>query len=82
MSTDPRHCIDVAVRIEYLAGQSRPEERRYVFAYHIRIRNDGAVPARLLTRHWVITNGDDEVQEVRGEGVVGRTPLRVVPSAV
>ncbi|MFZ5757250.1 MAG: Co2+/Mg2+ efflux protein ApaG [Pseudomonadota bacterium] len=74
MIPDRRYHIDVQVRSEYLAAQSDESARRYVFAYHITIRNDGELPARLLTRHWVITNGDQQIQEVRGEGVVGEHP--------
>ncbi|HQX47867.1 MAG TPA: Co2+/Mg2+ efflux protein ApaG, partial [Steroidobacteraceae bacterium] len=51
-----------------------PHEHRYVFAYTITIRNDGPTPARLLTRHWVITDANGKVQEVRGDGVVGEQP--------
>lgn len=66
--------IDVQVRSEFLSGQSDVEGERYVFAYHITIRNAGRVAAQLQTRHWVITNGNQQVQEVRGEGVVGEKP--------
>lgn len=69
-----RHDIDVQVRSEYLAAQSDEAAHRYVFAYHITIRNRGSVAARLLARHWIITNGNQQVQEVRGDGVVGETP--------
>ena len=58
----------------YLEDQSDPQERRYVFSYTITIRNEGSVPARLLTRHWIITDSNGKVQEVRGEGVVGEQP--------
>ncbi|MFD0739960.1 Co2+/Mg2+ efflux protein ApaG [Lysobacter koreensis] len=64
--------IDVATR--YLDDQSEPEQDRYVFAYTIHIRNGGRVPARLLARHWVITDANGKVQEVEGEGVVGQQP--------
>jgi ApaG protein len=64
--------IDVATR--YLDEQSQPEQDRYVFAYTIHIRNTGRVPARLLGRHWVITDADGKVEEVTGEGVVGEQP--------
>ena len=64
--------IDVATR--YLDDQSTPDENRFAFAYTIRIRNDGRVPARLLTRHWIITDANGKVQEVRGDGVVGEQP--------
>ena len=64
--------IDVAAR--YLDDQSEPAQSRYVFAYTIRIRNSGNVPARLLGRHWIITDGNGKVEEVEGEGVVGEQP--------
>jgi ApaG protein len=54
--------------------QSKPEEGHYAFSYTITIRNEGQVPARLLTRHWVITDANGKVKEVRGEGVVGEQP--------
>ena len=64
--------IDVDTR--FLDDQSAPEEDRYVFAYTIHIRNQGRVPARLLGRHWLITDGNGKVREVVGEGVVGEQP--------
>jgi ApaG protein len=70
----PRHNIQVSVETEFLADQSDPDNQRWVFAYHITIRNEGTVSARLLTRHWVITDGEDRVQEVHGEGVIGEQP--------
>ena len=72
MSQDHAFAIDVATR--YLDEQSEPEQDRYVFAYTIHIRNNGSVPARLLGRHWVITDANGHVQEVNGEGVVGEQP--------
>lgn len=68
------HNIRVEVETSYLENQSDPGERRYVFSYTITIRNEGNVPARLLTRHWIITDANGKVQEVRGEGVVGEQP--------
>jgi ApaG protein len=68
------HKIRVDVDTSYLAEQSNPAEQRYVFSYTITIRNEGSVPARLVTRHWVITDSNGKVQEVRGEGVVGEQP--------
>ena len=64
----------ISVDTCFLDDQSAPEERRYVFAYTIHIRNEGEVPARLLGRHWLITDGNGKVQEVVGEGVVGEQP--------
>jgi len=68
---ESQHKIRVDVDTSYLAEQSDPKERRFVFSYTITIRNEGNVPARLLTRHWIITDSNGKVQEVRGEGVVG-----------
>ena len=68
------HKIRVEVDTSYLEDQSDPKERRYVFSYTITIRNEGSVPARLLTRHWIITDSNGKVQEVRGDGVVGEQP--------
>src|SRR6202022_5115419 len=68
------HQIRIEVETAYLDEQSDPKERRYVFSYTITIRNEGSVSARLLTRHWVITDANGKVQEVRGEGVVGEQP--------
>ena len=69
-----QHKIRVEVDTSYLADQSDPKDKRYVFSYTITIRNEGSVPARLLTRHWIITDSNGKVQEVRGEGVVGEQP--------
>ncbi|HEY0635505.1 MAG TPA: Co2+/Mg2+ efflux protein ApaG [Gammaproteobacteria bacterium] len=66
--------IRVSVEPSYLADQSAPDEERYVFAYTVTIRNTGEKGARLLTRHWIITDGNGKSQEVRGEGVVGEQP--------
>jgi ApaG protein len=58
----------------YVREQSDPNDKRFVFAYTITIKNIGEVPAKLLTRHWLITDANGKVQEVRGEGVVGEQP--------
>lgn len=73
--SDPRYQVDVSVTTRYLAEQSQPEHNRFAFAYSITVRNNGSLPARLLSRHWVITDGDGHVEQVRGEGVVGQQPL-------
>jgi len=69
-----KHNIEVAVRTTYIDSQSTPDANRYVFAYTVTITNSGSVPAKLVTRHWVITDANDKVQEVRGAGVVGEQP--------
>jgi len=63
--------IDIDVVTDYISEQSDPTVDRYVFAYTITINNSGAIPAKLLNRHWLITDANGKVQEVRGEGVVG-----------
>ncbi|WP_165673274.1 Co2+/Mg2+ efflux protein ApaG [Metapseudomonas otitidis] len=73
--SEPRYQIDVSVTTRYLPEQSQPDDSRYAFSYTITIANRGDVAARLISRHWVITDGDGQVQEVRGAGVVGQQPL-------
>ena len=70
----PQHEIQVEVETAYLEEQSEPAEQRFVFAYTITLRNSGKVSAKLLTRHWIITDANGRIQEVRGEGVVGEQP--------
>ena len=74
MMESVRHRISIDVETTYLDDQSEPREQRYVFAYTITIRNEGEVAAKLLTRHWIITDANGRVQEVRGDGVVGEQP--------
>ncbi len=66
--------IRIDVLTNYLKDQSDPGDDKYVFSYTITIRNEGEVPAKLLKRHWVITDANGKVQEVRGDGVVGEQP--------
>jgi len=66
--------VAVAVKSEYLEEQSIPEDDRYVFAYHISITNEGDQGATLRSRHWFIADGNNDVHEVKGEGVVGEQP--------
>lgn len=68
------YAIRVHVTTDYIAEQSDPDNRRYVFAYTITVENVGRIAARLLARHWLITDADGHRQEVRGEGVVGEQP--------
>ena len=74
MSPSERYQIEVTASAEFVAGQSRPEDDHYVFAYHITVRNTGTVAAQLIARHWVITDGNNKVQEVHGQGVIGEQP--------
>ncbi|HLD69076.1 MAG TPA: Co2+/Mg2+ efflux protein ApaG [Pseudomonas sp.] len=73
--SDPRYQIDVSVVSRYLPEQSEPEQNRFAFAYTVTIHNAGELPAKLQSRHWVITDGDGHKQEVRGPGVIGQQPL-------
>lgn len=75
MSKIASHKIDVLVKSTYIAEHSTPSEGRFVFAYTINIQNQGNIAAKLITRHWVITDADGNEQEVFGEGVVGEQPL-------
>ena len=66
--------IEVAVEVQYLQQESAPDAERYLFAYTITISNLGSVPSQLLNRHWIITDGRGDVQEVEGPGVIGQQP--------
>ena len=70
-----KYCVAVTAHSTYLPDQSDEDEDRYVFAYTIRITNNGSQTAQLVSRHWIITDADNNVQEVKGEGVVGEQPL-------
>ena len=67
--------IEIKAVARYIEEQSSIEANRYVFAYHITIRNVGQVPAQLISRHWIITDAEGAVQEVEGSGVIGKQPL-------
>lgn len=72
---DAKFCIEVFPHPQYLPEQSDPGAGRWVFTYTIRIVNRGLLAAQLISRHWIITDADNDVQEVRGQGVVGEQPL-------
>lgn len=74
MAEHSDYALEISVATQFLDEQSDAGEDRYVFAYTIRIRNLGRLPAQLLNRHWLITDGNGRVEEVRGEGVVGEQP--------
>ncbi|MBT9520612.1 MAG: Co2+/Mg2+ efflux protein ApaG [Dechloromonas sp.] len=75
MPDTDKYQIEIHPMPQYIPEQSDPENDRYIFAYTITIKNVGSVPAQLVSRHWIITDGNNEVQEVRGLGVVGKQPL-------
>lgn len=75
MAEEKKYLIDVHPQPQFIPDQSDPENDRYVFAYTITIKNIGSVTAQLISRHWIITDANSEVQEVRGLGVVGNQPL-------
>ncbi len=75
VSNTATHGIRVSVKAEYVPEQSSPKSQRYVFAYTVRIENEGHGPAQLRSRHWIITDADGKIEEVRGPGVVGQQPL-------
>ena len=75
MASEKKYDVAVSSQTQYVAEQSDEESGRYVFAYTITIRNNGSIPAQLVSRHWIIADGRNQVQEVRGLGVVGAQPL-------
>ncbi len=72
---DGKHDITVSARTAFIPDQSDARSGRYVFAYTITITNTGTIPAQLVSRHWIITDANNKVQEVRGQGVIGEQPL-------
>ncbi|MDZ3823233.1 MAG: Co2+/Mg2+ efflux protein ApaG [Pseudoxanthomonas sp.] len=74
MDDDASYQLDIRVSARFLDDQSQPTDNRFVFAYTITIENRGSVPARLVSRHWLITDANGKVEEVRGDGVVGEQP--------
>ena len=75
MAESKKYQIAASAFPQYIADQSDPASERYIFAYTITIENTGTVTAQLISRHWVITDGNSRVQDVRGLGVVGQQPL-------
>jgi len=75
VAQEKSYTVDVSAATQYLAEQSDEAAGRYVFAYTIKVRNTGSVAAQLISRHWIITDAQGLVQEVRGLGVVGAQPL-------
>lgn len=75
MSDTTTRGVRITVRPRFVPEQSDPDSGQWLFAYHITIRNDGERTVQLISRHWVITNGEGKVEEVRGPGVVGYQPI-------
>ena len=75
MESAKKYDVSVSAETQYAADQSDEGKDRFVFSYTVTIHNSGTVPAQLISRHWVITDASDKVQEVRGLGVVGAQPL-------
>ncbi|MEO8848703.1 MAG: Co2+/Mg2+ efflux protein ApaG [Casimicrobiaceae bacterium] len=75
MSADNPYAIVVAAEVAYLEDQSDPDKDHYVFAYTVTLTNTGSVGAKLVSRHWIITDAEQHVQEVKGLGVVGQQPV-------
>jgi len=67
--------INIRIKTQYLADQSAPDDDRFVFSYTITLTNGGIETAQLVSRHWVITDSNNAVQEVKGMGVVGQQPV-------
>ena len=75
MTERKRYEISVAPKVTFLADQSDPDRNHFVFAYTITVTNTGEVTAQLVSRHWIITDAEHRVQEVKGQGVVGKQPV-------
>jgi ApaG protein len=75
MNDHSHYRIQVAVQVRYLADQSDEADNRHVFAYTITLTNEGEHAVQLLSRHWIINDANDHVQEVKGKGVVGEQPV-------
>jgi len=69
------HGIHVQVKSIYIPEHSRPDQRQWIFAYTVQISNESDTAVKLMSRHWLITDGNDVVQKVEGEGVVGEQPV-------
>lgn len=71
-STTPS--FQITVKTVYVAAESRPDHHHHFFAYRVTIKNEGQIPAQLLSRHWIITDGYGRIEEVKGPGVIGQQP--------
>jgi ApaG protein len=75
MDNDDKYRLSITPRVNYLAEQSDEADKRFVFSYTITLTNIGETAVQLLSRHWIITDANNDVQEVRGQGVVGEQPV-------
>jgi len=75
MTENKRYEFSVSPKVTFLADQSDPDKNHFVFAYTITVTNTGSVAAQLVSRHWIITDAEHRVQEVKGQGVVGQQPV-------
>jgi ApaG protein len=75
MAENTRYEFSVSPKVTFLADQSDPDKNHYVFAYTITVTNTGSVAAQLVSRHWIITDAENRVQGVKGQGVVGKQPV-------
>ena len=71
----PKYDFSITVRPQFLPEHSNPDEEQFVFAYTVTIRNTGEATAQLVSRHWIITDGNNRIEEVKGDGVVGEQPV-------
>ena len=74
MNEEQDYNIGISVKTSFIPEQSDPDNERFAFAYTITIKNEGDIPAKLMTRHWIISHGNGKVEEVQGDGVVGEQP--------
>jgi ApaG protein len=75
MPESKRYEFAVSPKVTFLADQSDPDKNHFVFAYTITVTNTGSIAAQLISRHWIITDAEHRVQEVKGQGVVGKQPV-------
>ena len=75
MSDTTTRGLRIRVQVQYLAAQSAPQMSRWLFAYQVHLENTGPDTVQLLSRHWIITNGEGATDEVRGPGVIGQQPV-------
>ncbi|HXQ21153.1 MAG TPA: Co2+/Mg2+ efflux protein ApaG [Candidatus Acidoferrales bacterium] len=77
MSTSEATTKGIRIRVQsrYIPERSEPEQSQWLFAYHVQIINEGAETAQLVSRHWIITDANGKIEEVKGPGVIGKQPV-------